>query len=361
MDNLQISSLGFKLPCDSFFFKNSENEVVEKTNVKKSKKEVFKSLFKDAKFIEKTPDGKIHFDNMRWGEEKVPGKSRGKLVFSDCFIDTKKLKDCYLGLTPSKEPHTYLVFEFEKESVTSSTGQKDSFLVLSFGAKLKVGQRFEILKSFDKNFKASYQLCSWKDILQRASKFYNLNEIYRYKLNLTEKQKEELLKTTLDKSFKNNSEEFYHLLNNSCYTKSISLVNSTLPIKQKIKEWFIKGKVHNIMASIPSMAYFLVSEHNLLKDKGQILTKLSKNKSSEKCLKESKTQNYLKSLTNNNFWDIAWKSAGLILGASVYSFSQSPPIAVLSSFLGYELGEKIGSFIKFNANTVYEDAEKYLT
>jgi len=212
-----------------------------------------------AKEIASGQPGVRAVKNVRWGFTEGKRREDWKPKFRDASIPTSGVKDVYYVREPfppeSIASHGMLAFSFNRGNrmaARDGSGKKAQGLVVSMEARLKEGQPYNLLKGFGKNFGVVYQLGTWRDNVQKATRRQG-HRLERHKLKLTQEQKDNLLKVAVDAAVKDRAGEFYHTTRNSCYGNVVRLINKVVPRKQRIRKWLVPGVLENPAAVAPNM------------------------------------------------------------------------------------------------------------
>lgn len=317
-----------------------------------------------ARLIKTDPDGKMHIDNVRWGFTEAENKEDWKSNFSQASIDPSKIKDIYMCVEPFAPEwiagHALMRFEFQDDApVKTPDGKTDDSLVVSVEARTKEGQGYSLIDGFKKKFGVIYSLSTWKDTIQKSCRKEG-HKLIRYKLKLSRKQKEELLKNALSASFKNRDGEFYHTTRNSCFSNQVKLLNTVLPGNQKFKEWIIPGLMFAPTAALPNGAGVLLNHKGLLDESPIVITQPDKKLFADKQVKQSILGRAMKKISETHTWHVVSTLSGMTLGAAVGSLIPFAGIGMLvGGTLGGVSGYKGSQWVEKNTHFVTEPSEKY--
>ena len=187
----------------------------------------------------KTEDGRYHVDGFRWDiVNNADGSAQELGVFGDAYIKPEGVKDVYLGIVPFVDKpggypgHAQLHFEMQPDSpVTDGKGNSDHGLVVAEEVHFKQGEFWDPVE--EKDQPTLYQVCSWNDAIEKATVFHH-DPIQLYKLDLTQQQKETLLRERLDAALLDHTQDVYHPTTNSCLSTLVEAVNKVTPSSQNI-------------------------------------------------------------------------------------------------------------------------------
>ncbi len=331
--------------------------------VKPNKDEYIKE-HREAKFIKTTPDGRIHIDGIRWGFDEGKKAEDWNPRWKQASIDPSKVKDAYivLELYPDSFPgHALTYFEFGDEGkIKTSEGDSTKGLTLSFEAHLKKDQKFDVGKGLKNEFGVIYQLGSWEDQVQKVCG-RDGHSLVRFKLNLSQDQKEKLLRNSLDAATTDRTGEFYNTINNSCFNSQVRLINTVLPPHQQVSEWIVPGKVYNPALVLPRGMSPVLGFRGVLSDSAPILTQPDKTKHPDKQVKSSFVRSTLNSLSKIRGFSFLTGLAGVVAGAAAGSMV---PFPVLGSIIGGVIGGvsayKSASWAIREGRMEFESAGKYV-
>ena len=315
-----------------------------------------------AELIGTTKDGKITARNIRWGFKEIPGQAEPDPIFKDTSIDPSKVKNVYMVIEPFAPEwiaaHGMMCFEFADGGVVAADGSKEDRLVLSIEARLKEGMKYSLIDGMKKKFTNVYQLGTWKDSVYKRSKMQG-HKMISYPLNLSQKQKEKLLRNSLDKSFEDHSQDYYHTISNSCYNNQLRLLNTVLPPEQKIREWSIPGIIHKAGSTLPNFAGSTLDSKGLLGGE-TIITQPDVKLFPDKQKKMTGFGDLMRRITGSDAWHILPSLTGLLSGVVLGSLLLPPGLgAVAGGVIGGFSGGKAGRAMERNFHFKTEPAEKY--
>jgi len=221
-----------------------------------------------AQLIDETPGGVFHLDGVRWGFDETGQYPDWKAHFSDAVVDTSRVKDVYVAIEPFKPEwlaaHSFLKFEFEPGAeVHNANGASDRALVVSMEAHLRQGQTFSLLGGLMRKFGAVYQVGTWSDVVQKTCRGMG-HKIILNRLDLSQEQKQRLLRNTLHRAVADHSHEYYNTVTNSCLTNAMREIDMGLPWYKRISTWVVPGLLPNIAASLPRTADVILTAHRAL-------------------------------------------------------------------------------------------------
>ncbi|PCJ21568.1 MAG: hypothetical protein COB02_02935 [Candidatus Cloacimonadota bacterium] len=204
--------------------------------------------------IKKRSAGSVYLmDNLRVSrmiEEGISKKNKIKygreIKWTSAMIDVSKLKrvsvvltksQINLGIIKPKTGHAQMLFEFEHGGVVTNEGFIDT-LVISYEGKRRDDQPFNPAVGLFRVYPSIFVMGTFEDLLVKVNSFFNGMEIYD--LELSEKQKRDLLENYLTAAFDTETlkKERYHTTRNSCVTNMFKLLNTVLPKERKVKEWY---------------------------------------------------------------------------------------------------------------------------
>lgn len=315
-----------------------------------------------AELIGTTQDGKIIARNTRWGFKEVPGQAEPDPIFKDTSIDPSKVKNVYMVIEPFAPEwiaaHGMMCFEFGDGGVVAADGSKDDRLVLSIEARLKEGMKYSLVDGLKKKFTNVYQLGTWKDSVYKRSKMQG-HKMISYPLNLSQKQKEQLLRNSLDKSFEDHSQDYYHTISNSCYNNQLRLLNTVLPPEQRIREWSIPGIIHKAGSTLPNFAGSTLDSKGLLSGEA-IITQPDAKLFPDKQKKMTGFGDLMRKITGSGAWHVLPSLTGLLSGVAIGTMLLPPGLGtVVGGLVGGFSGEKVGRAVERNFRFKTEPAEKY--
>lgn len=331
--------------------------------VKPNKDEYIKE-HREAKLIKTTSDGRLHLSGIRWGFDEGKKAEDWNPRWKEASIDPSRVKDAYivLELYPDSFPgHAMTYFEFDdKGKVQTPDGESTKGLAMSFEAHLKKDQQFDAVKGLKNEFGVIYQLGSWEDQVQKVCG-RDGHSLIRFKLNLSQDQKEKLLRNSLDASTADRTGEFYNTINNSCFNSQVRLINTVLPPHQQVHEWIIPGKVYNPATVLPRGMSPVLGFKGILDDSAPVLTQPDKEKYPAKQVGSSFIRSTLNTLSKIRGVSFLTGLAGVAAGAAAGSMI---PFPILGSIAGGILGGvsayKSASWAMREGRMEFEPAEKYI-
>lgn len=322
--------------------------------------------------LEKRPDGSYNVDNVRWGFREEGEAKEWPGIFKDLNIDPRHIKNVYLGVKPFKPEilaaHSVLIFEMDDDHpVTNAEGQTDRGLVLSMEARLHQGERYSMPKTLSGKYGVVYQLGTFTDLMQKTTRRENLSQIL-YKLELDDKQKEQLLKNTLEASVAGREGQYYNLFTNSCHSVAIDLVSSVVPDKQKMHRWLLPH-VYNPAAALPPYGDMLFAGHHLLSHEARRVIQPSEELFGPQ-RGQTRLGSVLREISSSPLFTPTVGTVGAIAGAAggaalVNAVNLLPPIVgiplgvVAGGYVGARTGVAVAETIERRTNSVYEPSSKY--
>jgi len=315
-----------------------------------------------AELIEIKPGGTIHARNVRWGFSDAPDGME-KPIFKDTAIDPSKIKDVYFLIEPFAPEfiaaHAMMCYEFDEGGIQASDGSKENRLVVSVEARLQEGQTYSLVDGMKGKFPNVYQLGTWNDTMQRRCLTQG-HKIVRYRLNLSPKQKQQLVRNALHESFKDHGEDIYNTVRNNCFNSQIRMLNSVLSPKKQIFEWLVPGAVFKMGAAVPKFAPMLLENRDLTIG-DPVITQPDVTKFPDRQKKLSRFGSMIKAMSDHISWPAITTAAGAITGALVGSMI-APGIGTLAgAILGGFSGRGAGDIARRNVHFTTEPAEMYLT
>lgn len=196
--------------------------------------------------------------NFRWGFSEFGKPDDWQPRFRNTAVPTGGVKEAYLVFEPFEPKwaaaHTMLAFKFENgREVVAQSGATSKGLCVSTEARLKRGQSYGLLDGMRNKYGMVHTLSSWEDMRQKVCGKDQLR-LVTYKLNLDQGQRDALLKRALDAATNPVPGQRYHTLRRSCYTSVLSLVNSVVPKRKRVRRWWIPEVLPNPFATLPSLA-----------------------------------------------------------------------------------------------------------
>lgn len=210
----------------------------------------------------------VHLSGVRWEIVDGPdGKPVEEGVFRETQVRPAGVKDVYLCIKPFTESpggmpgHALLDFQFHPDSpVVDSEGNRDTGLAVSMEVRFRQGQAYDPIGS--ENQPVVFQLGTWKDAIKKATVF-DRNPLRRYKLELSDQQKESLLRERLEVATQDHSQNLYDPVGNSCLSTLIDGVNRVLPSEQQMPRTRPDGSM-DPNAVIPIWSNKLFYKHKVI-------------------------------------------------------------------------------------------------
>lgn len=275
--------------------------------------------FQPAKLVSQDGD-KVTLSGVRWGYDEVSVNSaEWEPRFRDTQIDTSKLKDVYLGMEPSLGGHSTLVFEFDEPIQSSDGAFQDDKLVVSVEAYRHEGKPYKFWEGKDKNYGLVYQLGSFSDRTQHASRKIGRPQELR-KLKLDTEQKAKLLSHALDESLKDRTGDYYHTTRDSCYTGAQKLVEAV--VDGGLDRWAIPGGVMlKPTMVLPPLSALAFDDRGLLADEPAQVYQPDPKLHPDKQRKDSFYDPLVSKLSHKHptVWKRAFQAAGAGAGLAVAS------------------------------------------
>lgn len=209
---------------------------------------------KPARIISKS-ENIYEIENIRWEPEVFDPQN---YQWKNFKVDISKIKDVYFVKKPFTPEfiaaHSMLLFKFEKGGVINDRGQETDSFVLSIEAYLREGESYSLIDGMKNKFNIIWLFATWKDYSYRTM-LYDMDSrsLILYNVNLSDKQKKELLEYAIIQASVNRAGEYYNTLTNNCTNNLVILINKTLPQNQRIKLWEIPYLVYNVRATMPNL------------------------------------------------------------------------------------------------------------
>ena len=327
------------------------------------------NIQKPATRLDTLKDGALSVDAVRWGfnEEGLPTEWTGN--FSPTTIDPRHVKNVYLGVKPFNPEllaaHSVLIFEMDDDHpIANAEGQKDTGLVLSMEARLHQGEQYKMVKTLNGKYPTVYQLGTWTDLVQKTTRRED-HRLIRYRLDLDDQQKEQLIRNTLEVACADRSTDRYNLFTNSCHSVVIDLLNTVVPKGQQIHRWVLPH-IANPMTVLPPYGDILFAGHNLLVHEQRLIIQPDQTLHPGTEKKPTVIGKTIETLSSHPAWKpvsaltgaLAGSGAGFALNAALPCLplqATVPLAAAAGTFLGLSLGETL----KRRSHTDYQPSQKY--
>ncbi|MEA3307640.1 MAG: DUF4105 domain-containing protein, partial [Elusimicrobiota bacterium] len=242
--------------------------------------EYIKSLQRDAEIISK--ENNIYtLTNIAW---EMKHNAEGDMALdeygnpitlwrSEVKIDMSKVKNVYFGKKTSLKPirygnHGVLMVTFEPGGVIAPDGSQIGSLAFSVDAYYTdptqmVYSMLEALKGKYQVYYSIYSADCYSELKFNYNEFNMSNNmvVVPYPLLLNKEEKMLLLRNAIRKATDNNAGEMYSVIYNSCANSILSIINSALPEKRKIKTGWLPEFFYRLKTSLPgAMAALLVKK-----------------------------------------------------------------------------------------------------
>ena len=319
---------------------------------------------REAKLLGTDKEGNVHLSGVRWGFSETEKPENWNPRWKEISVNPSKIKDVYmvLELYPDSFPgHALTCFEFEDDGkVKTSDGESTKMLALSFEAHLKKDQAFDAAKGLKNEYGVIYQLGSWEDQVQKVCR-RDGHSLLRFKLNMTQDQKEKLLKNSIEAAVKDRTGEYYHTTRNSCFNSQARLLNTVLPPHKQTHEWILPGKLYNPLLIMPRGMSPVLGFKGALDESAPVLTQPDKEKFPEQQVKPSLLRRALNKLGKIKGFSFFTGAAGAIAGAAAGSLVPLPVIGTIAGGVAGGIATyKIANWGIREGRMQFEEAGKYL-
>jgi hypothetical protein len=195
--------------------------------------------------------------NVRWGYRQIGQPESWRPIYESTAVPAGGVKEVYLVLEPFAPKwaaaHTMLAFTFSDGRRVSSRRGCSKGLCVALEAHLKRGQAYGLLDGMKGKFGVVHTATTWEDMVQKVVGKDRL-ELVTYRLRLSQRQRDALLRRSLDAATTPLPGLRYNTLSRSCYTSLVSLVNSVVPRKQRVRQYWIPRVLRNPFATVPGLA-----------------------------------------------------------------------------------------------------------
>lgn len=216
-------------------------------------------------------DGVYTIREVRWGfDERKDEQGRNIPKWRTVKVDPRGAVRAYFALklfAPEwLAAHGLIIYKFDADRpVVTEHGETSKGFSVSVEAYLKEGQKYDLLKGMKKSWPNVWQLSSLEDYIQHCA--LSGQRMLLYELELTPEQVRKMLVLSLEESFKDHIQDYYHTLSNSCFTNQIKMINAVIPEKRRIRDYLIPKVLINPLASLPRTLGFLLNRHGLQRGK----------------------------------------------------------------------------------------------
>ncbi|HNW44804.1 MAG TPA: DUF4105 domain-containing protein [Elusimicrobiales bacterium] len=184
-------------------------------------------------------------------------KVNADLLESSYFVKKTTLKPIRYG------DHGFLMFKFKPGGVTTADGKTTRIIVVSLDAYYKdqSNMSYSPISALKGKYLVYYSIQSTERYCEFKMEGGN-QSMTMYPLRLTHEQQRKLLDNAFKKATDNNKGEAYSLFYNSCANSALSIVNSVLEGKQKIKAGWLPEIVYRLKTTLPdSITGLLLRKH----------------------------------------------------------------------------------------------------
>ncbi len=277
------------------------------------------------------------FDNFRWGisQEKTP---KGNIYHGDyrtTLVNVNSLSKTYFGYEHFfPGGHAFLVFEFESPTAITSQDQAlhSHRLVYTIEAGRKVGQVWDVTSGMQKKFTLVHQLVAFEEYIDKLTK-YQKDRFELHPLNLTQEEQDNLLDYILNYSIGTQKPEYYHSLDNSCYSRLLVEMNRGLPKNKQIPRKALKIIPSPWTVATFGFATLLKQAKLLTQEKGELYLHHPGFAPKKSSVVPGVNRYRWISLFYKHPWlaNLTPLVLGLLFGFLVLWFSQSPSLSILST------------------------------
>lgn len=161
--------------------------------------------------------------------------------------------------------HGFLMFKFKPGGVTTADGKTTNVLVVSLDAyyKDKSNMSYSPIAALKGKYLVYYSIQS----VERYSEFkmeQGNQTMTMYPLAISRARQLQLMDNAFAKATDNNKGEAYSLFYNSCANSALSLINSVLEGKQKIKAGWLPEIIYRLKTTFPDSIAALLLKKNVV-------------------------------------------------------------------------------------------------
>jgi len=216
----------------------------------------FKSAQKPPTLIGRK-GGMYSVENIRWDIDDATGDKGSKKTgfgWQTAMINPERIRNVYFVKKPFPPEwiaaHSLMIFTFDKGGMIDSKGRESTGLALSIEAYQRMNQDYSLMKGMKRQFGIVWLLTTWDNYLQLSCRFGN-EKLYLYPVRLTQEQKQQLVRETIEQACVNRDGEFYHTITNNCTNNLVVLLNRVLEPAKRIKLWALPSFIYNFRATMP--------------------------------------------------------------------------------------------------------------
>ncbi len=197
---------------------------------------------------------------------KPPGDpSKLKGAWKKLRVNADKIEDVFLIVEPFEHfqmqllrdfcTHNCLWFEFQQNFPAKAEDGYETYGLICSGQMTFKNEKQYFL----------FQFTSKEDYFKLA--YCMSNNIYLYKLNLSEEQKKTLFYNAIASASERAAKEEYHVISNNCINNMLELLNTVLPFYQKFNHWLVYRIIFNPLFCSPAFNEYIFRVHFLIKEK----------------------------------------------------------------------------------------------
>ncbi|NDD27371.1 MAG: DUF4105 domain-containing protein [Proteobacteria bacterium] len=226
-----------------------------------------------ATLLERTDPGTWRLGNVRWGVG-VQADGRYAGAFLDSTIDTRAVRDVWMVMEPfppeAVAAHALLCFDGGGAPVVrSSDGMTDGGVVVSVEVRLRDGERFDMGLGRQQHYPVVYQVGTWRDTVEKACALRQ-HRLVRYRLDLTQAQREALFSRALGEAVRDRADERYDTVSNNCVNSALRMINAVVEPQRRVTERFLG--VPNPGTFVPTLVPDALDAHGLLLSGPRVIT-----------------------------------------------------------------------------------------
>lgn len=308
-------------------------------------------------------DGTSHVGSgVRWSFNHAPEVADWTPNFTDATVPGH-VKDAYLVIEPFQPywaaAHGLLAFDFPSDTpVRNGRGEAEPALAASWEPRFLQGVSFNVLgNGFASMFPLHCQLETFRGAVDSAAGLGG-HPLVRYKLNLSQEQKDQLLHNVLQDATHLDPDRKYQTLNSSCVTEVVHQVNRVLPHDRKLPEWWLPG-VHDPGTALPTYVDVAFRDHGLIDDSGGVLIEPDRTRYPQAQVPQhGPIRDVVRRISDVPGFPLIVNAATTILGAAAGSVAG--PAGSIAAGMGVAwMTRGLGDFIRRRSHTEFEPYEKY--
>jgi len=195
--------------------------------------------------------------NIRWDVGAAAGDTSSKKLdfgWQTATIKPELVRNVYFVKKPFPPEwiaaHSLMIFTFDKGGMVDSKGRESTGLALSIEAYQRTNQDYSLVKGLKRQFGIVWLLTTWDNYLQFSCRFAS-EKLHLYPVRLTQEQKQQLVRETIEQAVVNRDGEFYHTITNNCTNNLVVLLNRVLEPAKRIKMWALPSFIYNFRATMP--------------------------------------------------------------------------------------------------------------